>query len=90
MLVLRMDRIKNEYIRGTAHVKMFWRESQRAQTEMVWTRVGIVKYISRRMIRLELPGRKPRGIPKRRFMDVVKEDMKLVGMREEDAEDRVR
>ncbi|KAF7647373.1 hypothetical protein LDENG_00173260 [Lucifuga dentata] len=32
----------------------------------------------------------PRGRPKRRFMDVVKEDMKLVGVREEEAEDRVR
>ncbi|KAF7646842.1 hypothetical protein LDENG_00181660 [Lucifuga dentata] len=42
------------------------------------------------MLRLELPGRKRRGRPKRRFMDVVKEDMKLVGVREEEAEDRVR
>ncbi|KAF7659468.1 hypothetical protein LDENG_00297190 [Lucifuga dentata] len=42
------------------------------------------------MLRLELPGRRPRGRPKRRFMDAVKEDMKLVGVREEEAEDRVR
>ncbi|KAF7649500.1 hypothetical protein LDENG_00140040, partial [Lucifuga dentata] len=34
--------------------------------------------------------KRPRGRPKRRFMDVVKEDMKLVGVREEEAEDRVR
>ena len=27
--------------------------------------------------------------PKRRFMDIVKEEMKLVGVREEDSEDRV-
>ncbi|KAF7654546.1 hypothetical protein LDENG_00068520 [Lucifuga dentata] len=47
-------------------------------------------HIGRRMLRLELPGRRPRGRPKRRFMDVVKEDMKLVGVREEEAEDRVR
>ena len=48
------------------------------------------EYISGRMMRLELPGRRSRGRPKRRFMDVVKEDMKLVGVREEDADDRVR
>ncbi|KAF7641470.1 hypothetical protein LDENG_00280470 [Lucifuga dentata] len=42
------------------------------------------------MLRLELPGRRPRGRPKRRFMDAVKEDMKLVDVREEEAEDRVR
>ncbi|KAF7662280.1 hypothetical protein LDENG_00240050 [Lucifuga dentata] len=42
------------------------------------------------MLRLELPGRRPRGRSERRFMDAVKEDMKLVGLREEEAEDRVR
>ena len=42
------------------------------------------------MMRLELPGWRPRGRPKRRFMDVVKEDMKIAGEREEDAEDGVR
>ena len=39
------------------------------------------EYIGRRMMRLELPGRWPRGRTKRRFMDVVKEDMKLVAVR---------
>ena len=39
------------------------------------------------MMRLELPNRKPRGRLKRRFMDGVKEDMKLGGEKEEDAED---
>lgn len=38
------------------------------------------------MLRLELPGRRPRERPKRRFMDEVKEDMKLVGVREEGAD----
>ncbi|KAI5086820.1 trafficking protein particle complex subunit 11 isoform X1, partial [Silurus meridionalis] len=32
-------------------------------------------YISRRMLRMEPPGRKKRGRPRRRFMDVVREDM---------------
>ena len=36
------------------------------------------------MMRFELGGRRPRGRLKRRFMDVVNEDMKLVGVREED------
>ena len=39
---------------------------------------------------MELPGRRPRGRPTRRFLDVVKEDVKLLGVREEDADDRVR
>ena len=41
-------------------------------------------------MRLELPGRRSRGRPNRRLMDVEKEDMKLVGVREADAEGRVR
>ena len=37
---------------------------------------------------MDLPDRRSIGRPKRRFMDAVNE--KLVGVREEDAEDRVR
>ncbi|KAF7646447.1 hypothetical protein LDENG_00187620 [Lucifuga dentata] len=81
----------NEYIRGTAHVRSFGDKVREARLR--W--FGHVQrrdseHIGRRMLRLELPGRRPRGRPKRRFMDVVKEDMKLVGVREEEAEDRVR
>ena len=45
-------------------------------------------YIVRRMLRMELPGKRERGRPKRRFMDVVKEDMAEVEVTEEDTEDR--
>ena len=40
------------------------------------------------MLRMELPGKRKRGRPKRRFMDVVKEDMAEVEVMEEDAVDR--
>ena len=45
-------------------------------------------YIGRRMLRMELPGTRKRGRPKRRFMDVVKEDMAEVEVTEEDTVDR--
>ena len=38
--------------------------------------------------RMELPGKRKRGRPKRRFMDVVKEDMAEVEVTEEDTESR--
>ena len=38
------------------------------------------------MLRMELPGKMKRGRPKRRFMDVVKEDMAEVEVTEEDTE----
>ena len=40
------------------------------------------------MLRMELPGKRKRGRPKRRFIDVVKEDMVEVEVTEEDTEDR--
>ena len=45
-------------------------------------------YICRRKLKTELPGRRQRRRPKRRFMDVVREEMQRVGVREEDAKDR--
>ena len=38
------------------------------------------------MLRMALPGKRKRGGPKRRFMDVVKEDMDEVEVTEEDTE----
>ena len=39
-------------------------------------------------MKTELPGKRKRGRPKRRFLDVVKEDMKEVGAKEMDIQDR--
>ena len=38
--------------------------------------------------RMELPGKRKRGRPKTRFMCAVREDMAVVEVTEEDAEDR--
>lgn len=46
--------------------------------------------ISRRMLRMGQVVRRSRGRPKRRIVDVVKENMKLIGVRKEDAEKRGR
>ena len=40
------------------------------------------------MLRMELPGKRKLGRPKRRFTDVVKEDMAEVEVAEEVTEDR--
>ena len=45
-------------------------------------------HIGRRMLGMGIPGRRKRGRPKRRFMDVVREDMRVVGVMEEEAGDR--
>lgn len=42
-------------------------------------------YIGKKMMKLELPGRRRRGRPQRRSMDLVKEEMQRVGVTKEDA-----
>ena len=42
------------------------------------------EYIERRVMEMELPGKRKRGRLKRRFFDVVKEDMREVGVRKKE------
>ncbi|MCJ8733973.1 hypothetical protein PDJAM_G00230070 [Pangasius djambal] len=89
--VTRLDRIRNKYIRGTAHVGHLGDKVRGARLRWfghVQRREG--EYIGRRMLDMELPGRRRRGRPKRRYMDVINKDMKLVGASVEDGEDRDR
>ena len=89
--VTRLDKVRNEHIRGTAHVAKFGDKVREARLRWFGhvLRRG-VRYIGQKMLRMGLPGRRKRGRPKRRFLDAVKEDMKVVGLTEEDARDRVK
>ena len=64
MEVVRMDRMKKS-IMGTARV----RHPGVREARLRW-----FGCIGRRMLEMELPGRRKRERPKRRFLDVVKED----------------
>ena len=89
--VTRMDKIKNEYIRGSAHVEQLGQKVREARLRWYGhVRRREVGYIGRRMLEMELPGKRRKGRPKRRYMDAVREDMRVVGVTEEDAEDRTR
>ena len=78
--VTRMDRIRNEFIRGTAHVGRFENKAREARLRWighVWRRDE--DYIGKRLLRMEVPGKRRKVRPKRRYMDVVREDLKTVG-----------
>ena len=87
--VTRMDKIRNEYIRGTAQVGRFGGTTRKARLRWYGhLRRKDDACIGRRILRMELPGKRKWGRPKRRFMDVVKEGMAEVEMTEEDTEVR--
>lgn len=80
-----------EQIRGTAKVEWFGATVREAPLR--WS--GHVKrkdggYTGQRMLKMELPGRRKRGKPQRRFMDAVTEDMKMAGVTEEEVSSRMR
>ena len=89
MGVTRKDKIRNEHIRST--VKVEWLGMKMREGRLRW--YGHVmqrdqEYVGRKMMEMELPRKRKRGRPKRRFLDVVKEDMEKVGAKEMDIEDR--
>ena len=89
MEVTRKDKIRNEHIRSSVKVERL--EMKMREGRLRW--YGYVmrrdqEYVGRKMMKMELPGKRRRGRPKRRFLDVVKEDIKEVGVKEMDIEDR--
>ena len=86
--VTRTDKIRNEFVRGSAHVARF--SNKVREVELRWfdhMQRREEENIGRRMLMMESPGR--RGRPKRRYMDVIQEAKRVAGMKEEDMEDRV-
>ena len=89
MGVTRKDKIRNKHIRSTVKVEqlgMKMREGRLRWYGHVMRRDQ--EYLGRKMMEMELPGKRRRGRPKRIFLDVVKEDMEEVGAKETDIEDR--
>ena len=89
MGVTRKDKIRNKHIRSTIKVEQLGMKTREARLRWyghVMSRDQ--EYVGRKMMEMELPGKKRRGRPKRRFLDAVKEDMREVGVKEMDVEDR--
>ena len=89
MGVTRKDKIRNEYIRSTVKEERLGMKMREGRLR--W--YGHVmrsdqEYAGRKMMKMELPGKRRRGRPKRRFLDVVKEDMGEIRAKETNVEDR--
>ena len=89
MGVTRKDKIKNKHIRSTVKVERLGMKMREGRVR--WCRHVMSRdqeYVGRKMMEMELLGKRRKGRPKRRFLDVVKEDMGEVGVTETDVEDR--
>ena len=80
--VTRMDKIRNEYVRGTAKSAKLgdrlWNARLRSY-EHVKKREG---YIGKRMMEMAVPCRRKRRRPRRRWMDLARGDMDRVEAKE--------
>ena len=84
-----MAKVRNEYITGTAHVDSM--KNKVRETRLRWYGHILKRknsYVGKRMIAISVPNKRKRGRPKRKFMDGIKEDMKVVEVNEEDAINR--
>ena len=85
--VTRKDKIRNEYVRGTATIAKLGDKLRNAR--LGWH--GHVKrregFVGKTMMEMAVPGRRKRGRP-RRWMDLARKDMERVGAKEGDEVDR--
>ena len=87
--VTKMDKIRNERIRGTTKVGEITKKVQ--ERRLKW--YGHVMrreehYVGRRAMVMKVQGRRKRGRPKRRWLDKVKDDIKEKGLSADDVYDR--
>ena len=76
----RRDKIRNEHIRGTTGVVQASKKSEVRRMKE--------EHIVRRMLDVEIQGKRRRGRPNLRWKDVCKRDMTEVGLKEDNTTNR--
>ena len=89
--VAKLGRLRNERIRGTTNVEEISKKVQ--ESRLKW--YGHVlrredEYVGKRVIGMEVPGRRRRGRPKREWLDSTRNDLSGRELSREDAQDRPR
>ena len=88
--VTKLDRIRNERIRGTTKVGEISKNVQ--ESRLKW--YGHVlrredEYVGKRVMGMEVPGKRRRGRPKRRWLDSIRNDLSGRELSGEEVQDRV-
>ena len=89
--VTKLDRIRNERIRGTTKVGEISKKVQ--ENRLKW--YGHVlrredEYVGKRVMGVEVPGERRRERPKRRWLDSIRNDLSERELSGEDKQDRPR
>ena len=64
------------------------RQTLECKATLVWKRKKEIRRVrGKRMMKMTVPSRRKRGRPRRRWMDLVREDMERIGAREGDKVD---
>ena len=71
--VTRKDKVRNEYVRGTAKIAKLGDKLRNARLR--WHRHVKKRedFVGKRMMEMAVPGRRKRGRPRRRWMDSMRE-----------------
>ena len=89
--VTKLDRIRNERIRGTTKVGEISKKVQ--ESSWKWY-VCVLRreddYVGMRVMGMDVPGKRRRGRPKRRWLDIIRNDLSERELSGEDAQDRPR
>ena len=90
--VTKLDRIRNERIRGTTKVGEISKKVQES-TRLMW--YGHVlrredEYVGKRVMAMEVPGKRRRGRPKRRWLDSIRNDLSEIELSREHTQDRAK
>ena len=89
--VTKLDRIRNERIRGTTKVGKISKKVQESRLKWdghVLRREG--EYVGKRVMTMEVPGERRRGRPKRRWLDSIRNDLSERELSREDTQDRAK
>ncbi|XP_059047380.1 uncharacterized protein LOC131842831 [Achroia grisella] len=89
--ITRLDKIRNEYVRGSLAVRDIAEKMQ--ESRLRW--YGHVKrkppdYVGNLALQLSIPGRRGRGRPRKGWDDVVARDMIECEVSEDDVRDRIK
>ena len=80
--VTRKDKIRNKYVRGTAKIAKLGDKLRNAKLRWYEHVKRREDHVRKKMMEMAVPSRRKRGRPRRRWVDLVREDMERVGARE--------